>query len=141
MPPFYLMEDAARRSAFIAQIEQLNPIDVSEELASEDQEIIKLLRDLKSAEAEYPPSLFAARRSAFLRQITIGEYSSLLAELRAFLRKIFQYKLEIPRIPISDVLRTSLVIAGLVVAAFIGSLLFEGRELSTNIKIMKDERQ
>ena len=35
----------------------------------EDEEIIKLLEDLKSVIADYPPELLARRRTAFIKEI------------------------------------------------------------------------
>jgi hypothetical protein len=59
---------AARRAAFIAQIEQYNGFEVKEVLPSKDQ-MIKLLEGLKPVVAEYPADLLAARRAAFIAQI------------------------------------------------------------------------
>ena len=41
----------------------------SSENDEEDQKVIKLLKDLGSLEAQYPPELLAARRAAFFEQI------------------------------------------------------------------------
>ena len=41
--------------------------------APQDQEIINLLKTLKSIKVEYPPELLANRRTAFLVQITLSE--------------------------------------------------------------------
>jgi len=59
---------AARRAAFVAQIQQHSRSTVKEELPSKDQ-IIKHLQGLQSVKAEYPPELLAARRAAFVAQI------------------------------------------------------------------------
>src|ERR1051325_179025 len=40
--------------------------------SSEDEEIIKVLKELASRKASYPPDLLAARRAAFMDQITQG---------------------------------------------------------------------
>jgi F5/8 type C domain-containing protein/DUF3060 family protein len=60
---------AARRAAFLAQVEELRPVDGGEELSAGDRKIIKLLGKLKSAQEEYSAELWAARRAAFLTQV------------------------------------------------------------------------
>ncbi|HSB00718.1 MAG TPA: hypothetical protein VLE49_08715 [Anaerolineales bacterium] len=114
---------AARRAAFIDQIQHYKRAGITEEPYSEDQEIIKLFQTLKSVEAEYPPSLMAARRAAFQRQLALGGRISVLDALRASVRGLFAYKLKMPPIPTMSMLRTSLVVAILMLATFIGSLL------------------
>src|SRR5512138_1208595 len=77
---------AARRAAFLArltQIEQLSAVDVSEGLAPGDRQIVGLLGALKSAEADYPPDLLAARRAALLHQVEGLKNTTLLGRLRA----------------------------------------------------------
>jgi F5/8 type C domain/Protein of unknown function (DUF3060) len=115
---------SARRAAFLAQIEQLKTSGVEEGLAPGDQEIVKLLGNLKSAEAEYSPELWAARRSAFLHQIETAKNISLLDKLRVSINSIFQHGITISSVPSPDLMRTSLVVASLIVAAVIASLLF-----------------
>jgi len=118
---------APRRAAFIARVKQLGNVEVEEELYSKDQEIIKLFRSIKSAEAEYPSNLMAARRVAFRRQIAPGGRISLLEALRSFIQVLFSYKVKPLPVAAMNMLRTSLVIAVLMVATFIGPL-FGNRE-------------
>ncbi|HEX5807088.1 MAG TPA: discoidin domain-containing protein, partial [Anaerolineales bacterium] len=59
---------AARRAAFVAQIEQHNGAIDAEEISSNDP-VIERLQILKSAASEYPAELLADRRSAFIAQI------------------------------------------------------------------------
>jgi hypothetical protein len=59
---------AARRAAFLVQVEELSQVDTGEELDTGDQEVVKLLGNLKSVQEEYPEELLAARRAAFLAQ-------------------------------------------------------------------------
>jgi hypothetical protein len=115
---------SARRAAFLAQIEQLKTAEVEEGLAPGDQEIIRLLGNLKSAVAEYPPELLVARRSAFLHQIATAKNISLLDKLRVSLKSIFPREVTIPSVSSPHFMRTSLVIASLIVAAVLASLLF-----------------
>jgi Protein of unknown function (DUF3060)./F5/8 type C domain. len=115
---------SARRAAFLAQIKQLKTVGVEEGLAPGDQEMVKLLGKLKSAEAEYPPESLAARRSAFLHQIETAKNISLLDKLRVSINSIFQHGITISSVPLPDLMRTSLVVASLIVAAVIASLLF-----------------
>lgn len=112
----------ARRDAFVAQIDRLRSAEAKEELDPRDQEIVRLLGELKAAEVEYPAGLLAARRSAFLQQIERVGTISLWDQLRLSIQRIFQYKVVIPTLPSAR--RTSLVVAVLMVAALIGSLLF-----------------
>lgn len=58
---------AARRAAFMAQIDKYNVVETEE--ASVDEPIVKLLDVLKPAMGEYPPELMSARRAAFIAQI------------------------------------------------------------------------
>lgn len=122
---------AARRAAFIAQVEQRQAATVTEELPAEDQELIKLFNAIKTTETEvqYPPKLMAARRSAFRRQIALGGGMSLLETLRSSITSLLQFKLKMPSIPMGSLVRTSLIIAFLMVAAFATSLLGNRGEL------------
>lgn len=60
---------AARRAAFIAQIEQHKTAGVSKEEYLAKDRMIELLESLKPVVAEYPPELLEARRAAFIGQI------------------------------------------------------------------------
>ncbi len=110
---------AARRAAFIGQVVQRS----EEALAAQDQKVIKLLESLKSAKAEYPPKLLVARRSAFIRQIAGWGGISLLEALRSAIRRTLTYKPRVSLAPMMKVMRPSLVIAGMIMAAFVGSLI------------------
>ena len=107
---------AARRVAFLAQVERLSPEDPGEERSAGDQEIIHLLGSLKSAQVEYPPQLLAARRAALLNQVERTGRISLLDAFRLSLQRIFPSRTMIP-----SVARISLVVAGLIVAVLMGS--------------------
>jgi hypothetical protein len=122
---------AARRASFIAQIEQHTASELTEELSSEDQEIIKLFSSLKSLGTEYPPNLLTARRSAFIGQIAQGNKVSVLEALRSSIQKIFRHKIKLPSMPTMEFMRTSLVVAALLMATFVGSLLGNRGQLST----------
>jgi hypothetical protein len=60
---------AARRAAFLAEVEELRLVNTGEELSAGDRKIIKLLGKLKSAQEQYLPELLAARRAAFLAEV------------------------------------------------------------------------
>ncbi|MGZ9220615.1 MAG: hypothetical protein ACXW4Q_00785 [Anaerolineales bacterium] len=109
----------ARRAAFIAQVVQRG----EEVLAVQDKKVINLLESLKSAKVEYPPKLLAARRSAFIRQIVGWGGLSLLETLRSAIRSKLPYIPKLSLAPMMQVMRTSLVIAGIIMAAFVGSLM------------------
>ena len=119
---------AARRAAFVAQIERLERADIEEGLNPGDEKIVKLLGNLRSAKTEYPPDLLAARRSVFLQQIEGAGSVSLLNKLRFSVKNLFQDKGIIPAIPLANLKRTSLVVAVFMIAALMGSLLFSYTE-------------
>ena len=112
----------ARRAAFLAHVDQLVKAEAEAELNPRDQEVISLLGTLKSVKVEYPPDLLAARRVAFLQQMRTAGTISVMDRLRLAVQRLFPYKIEIPRVPLSS--RASLVAAALMLAAVIGSLLF-----------------
>jgi hypothetical protein len=113
---------AARRAAFINQIEQHNTVEVAEELPVQSGVLISVLERLKSIEIEYPLKLWINRRAAFLAQIS-RESVSILDALRSALQKIFE-QVKNPSAPTMKLMRSSLVLAGLLVAALVGSLLY-----------------
>jgi hypothetical protein len=115
---------AAKRSVFIAQIKQHNRISEQEEfLPLQNGRISKLLEHLKSIEIKYPLKLWTARRSAFVGQIRNGR-TSILEALRAVIQNLFHGMGKTPFAPRMSFGRTSMILATLLVAAFIGSLLY-----------------
>lgn len=121
---------AARRAAFleqVTQIEQLGATDATEELAPEDRQMIRLLGAIKSAEAGYPPEMLAARRSALLLQMEGLKKTTFFDRLRASIKGISQNRITVPTLQLPDFMRTSLVVASLLVAVLIASLLFGQR--------------
>ena len=113
---------AARRAAFIAQIEQHNMVEVAEELPVQNGRLISLLDRLKSIKIEYPLKLWVARRAAFLAQIS-RESVSILDALRSAFQNLFE-QVKTPPAPMMKLMRSSLIVAGILVAAFVGSLLY-----------------
>jgi hypothetical protein len=114
---------SARRAAFLAQIEQRN--SVVEQAPVQNRRLITLFDRLKSLEIEYPLKLWVARRSAFLSQISRDSVSILDALRSAFQNILDQVKT--PQAPMMKLVRSSLIIAGILVAAFVGSLLYENQ--------------
>ena len=116
---------AARRAAFITQVEERKAAQVPAELAPIDQELVKLFKAIKSTEAdnEYPAKLITARRSAFRRQIALGGAINFLKTLQDPIHKLFQFKVKMPSMPAASLMRTSLIIAVLMVAALATSLM------------------
>lgn len=108
---------AARRAAFLAQVERLSPEDPGEEWSAEDQEIIHLLGNLKSAQVEYPPRLLAARRAALLDQMERTGRTSVLDKFRVYLQRLSPSGTIIP-----TVMRISLVVTSLILAVLMGAL-------------------
>lgn len=117
---------AARRAAFIELVGQHSKADVPEELP-QDLEFVQLLKNLKPVEAEYPSKLMVARRVAFKRQIAAVGRVSVLEALRISLRNLFLHKPKILSLPTMNMMRTALVVAVLMLAVVVGSLL-ENRE-------------
>lgn len=115
---------AARRAAFIAAIEQHTTTEVTEELTAGDQEILRLLKKIDSAQPEYPPKVMATRRAAFKRQIALGGSISLLDALYSSIRSLFQFrtKMPMPSMQTMSMMRTSLVVAILMIAVYVGTL-------------------
>jgi hypothetical protein len=99
-------------------------VESSDELSAGDQDIIKLLGKIKLAEAEYPPELLAARRSAFLRQMERAGEVSFLEAVRASIRRLFAGSTTTSTLPQGGLMRVSLGLASLLAVVLIGSLLF-----------------
>lgn len=119
---------AARRMAFIAQIQQHNHrLDVrNEPLPSYDGTLVKLFGRLKSLKIEYPRKLWFARRAGFVAQIRDGKISVLEA-LRSAVRNAFNLQPKEPSRPSFSFRRMSVILATLLVAAFVGSLAYGNR--------------
>ena len=116
----------ARRAAFIAQVEQYRnqAVEVQKEpLASNNGRVLTLLEHLKSFELEYPLKLWSARRAAFAAQIRDSK-TSVLEALRAAIRNLWNGKGKYPSAPTMRFQRVSLVMAMLLMAAFVASLLY-----------------
>jgi len=113
---------AARRAAFLAQIEQHNTVEVAEELPVQNRSLASLLDRLKSIEIEYPLKLWSARRATFLKQIS-RERVSILDALRSAFQNILD-QVKTPQAPMMKLMRSSLIVAGILVATFVGSLLY-----------------
>ncbi len=113
---------SARRAAFLAQIEERNRVEVAEEQPVENGMLISLLDRLKSIEIEYPLKLWVARRTAFLAQVSRDSVSILDALRSAFRNLIDQVKT--PQAPMRQLMRSSLILVGILIAAFVGSVLY-----------------
>jgi len=110
---------AARRTAFIGQVTKRG----EEAFAAQDQKVIELLESLKSVKVEYPPKLMAARRAALIGQVRLWGSVSLLEVLRSAIQSTLSYIAGLPLAPMVKAMRTSLVVAGLLAATFLASLL------------------
>jgi hypothetical protein len=119
---------AARRAAFLAQVEQhqSQTSRVKREAgALHKGTVLKLLEQLKSIELEYPFKLWSARRSAFVAQIRDGK-TSVLEAARSAIRNMWKSWGASPSEPAMRVRQASLVFAALLLAIFVGSLLYGG---------------
>ena len=121
---------AARRAAFLAQVDQLIAAEPDEEYSSADDEIVRLLETVKSTQADYPSDLLAARQAAFVRQIEKEGRISLAERFRVFLRRILQTETTNPHSPPAGLMRISLTVASLFAALFLGSTWFARAQAS-----------
>lgn len=113
----------ARRAAFLSQVEQQSRVEVREELYPEDQDLLKLFKSFKAVEADYPAQMMAARRTALKREMARQNSISLLEAIQSSIRSLFQFTVKVPSIPTMSMMRTSLVVALLMLLAFVGSVL------------------
>lgn len=110
---------AARRAAFVARIKQHNSLVEQEEaLLLQNGRLSKLLERLRAVQIEYPLKLWTARRSTFVSQIRNGRLS-ILDALRISISNLWGGSGET-----SSFRRMSMVVATLLVAVFLGSLLY-----------------
>jgi hypothetical protein len=130
---------AARRAAFIDQVVQSSQVEVTEELISKDQEIIRLLSSFRSVEAEYPSKLLTARRTAFVRQAAQVGRISLWEALRSAIQNRFADLVKTAPIPSMKWMRTSFIVAGLALVAFMGFLLYGNRVQLSNLSPSQNE--
>ncbi len=129
-PPELLSD---RRAAFIAQIEQRNRVEAQvEQLPAHNSSLFKFFDRLKSIELEYPLKLWSSRRSVFVAQIRDGKMSVLDA-FRATIHNIFNGKRKDPVAPAFSLRRNSMILATLLVAAFVGSLAYGNRQPLTEV--------
>ena len=119
---------SARRAAFLDQLAQHKQAEVEGEALPSDQEIITLLNDLKSVENSYPSHLLAARRAAFTNGLAMMNRASRWDSLRTAIQGWWARQFEASRTSTENWLRTSLVIAGLALAAFAGFLAYGSRD-------------
>ena len=132
---------AARRAAFLAQIEQHNTVEVVEEAPVQSTKLVSLFDRLKSIEIEYPLKLWTARRAAFLKQLSWDRISILDALRSAFRNIVDQWKT--PQAPTMKLMRSSLVLASILLAAFAGALLYgrQGSQLLSPVFTQTDISQ
>jgi hypothetical protein len=120
---------AARRAAFLAQIEQHQRLVVQEDgLPFQNGKVYSLLERLKSSEVAYPWKLWSGRRSAFVAQIRQGK-TSVLDAVRSAVQNLLHSPKNVFSAPATaHFRRVSLVMAGMLLAAFLGSWLYGNRQ-------------
>jgi hypothetical protein len=124
---------AARRAAFLAQIQQHNRVNVQKEpLLPRNGSLVKLLGRLKSVEIDYPRKLWSARRSVYVAQIREGKIS-ILEALHSAIHNMFNVQTKYRSAPAYSFRRASMILATLLVAAFMGSLAYGNRQPLTEI--------
>ncbi|HJS20531.1 MAG TPA: discoidin domain-containing protein [Anaerolineales bacterium] len=130
---------SARRAAFIDQIAKHDQLVIEEELTPGDLEIIDLLKQMKKAEEKYPSTLMAARRSAFMRQITWMHLTSLWYSFSSAIEYLLTSVVRATQPSSMKGMHTSLVIASLIIAAFVGFLSYENRDRSPRLAATENE--
>jgi len=120
----------ARRAAFLAQVDQLIAAEADEEGSPADEEIVRLLETVKSAQADYPSDLLPDRQAAFVRQIEKVGRISLGERFHVFLQRIFQTTTTNPHSPSAGLMRISLTVTSLFAALFLGSVWFARAQAS-----------
>ena len=127
---------AARRAAFVEQIRQRNSAGAAKEvlpsLPSQNGKIFKLFERLRGIEIEYPRKMWSARRSGFVTQIRESRVSVLDA-LRSAFHNFFSNRVRPGRMPVMDFRRVSVVLAALLMAAYLGSLAYGNPQPLTGI--------
>ena len=124
---------SVRREAFLAQIEQHNRVAAEQgSLRAYGSGIVRFFDRLKSIEIEYPLKLWSARRSGFVAQVRESRISVLEA-LRSSFRNLFVRRGRNPAPPAYSFRRTSMILATLLVAAFVGSLAYGNRQPLTEV--------
>jgi hypothetical protein len=121
---------AARRAAFIGQV--VRGVAVEEELSPQDEKIIDLVRGLWSVGCGYPSEMIAARRAAYVNHVTKLGWVVLWNNLRSAIQNRLAQIAGERRLPAWEGLRTSLIIAGLALAAYAGFLSYGNRTQSLN---------
>jgi hypothetical protein len=81
---------AARRAAFISQVEQQNLNLAADELLAQEK-FVRCLENLKPYRSEYPSALLAARRAAFIAKIEQYQGAEVVEEAYAEDRQIIQF--------------------------------------------------
>ena len=123
----------ARRAAFLAQIERHNQLAAATEVEpAPNGSLSRFLDRLKSIEIEYPLKLWSARRAGFVNQIRDSKISVLEA-FRSLFRNMFDRKRRASASPAFSFGRTSMILATLLVAAFVGSLAYGNRQPITEV--------
>lgn len=118
---------AARRAAFVGQIRQHNSVSLPEAvLPSQNGKISKLFERLKAIEIEYPLKLWSSRRSDYVSQIRESKISVLDA-VRSIFHSMFKRADKPVMAPAMGLRRLSMILATLLVAAFMGSLAYGNR--------------
>ena len=122
---------SARREAFLNQVALRKKSEVEEELSPADQKVIDILDRLKAADGNYPSNLLVARRSAFVSQVARRKRAGGWQTLLTAIQNQFAFHVAVPQNSTLTWLRTSLIVAGLFLAAFVGFLSYANRTPTT----------
>ena len=114
---------ANRRTAFLVQLALMEKFSVTNFPSLENEKIIEILESLKPVKAEYPSILMAKQRAAFLKQVAKRRRASWLDSLRTAIQSRLSFNPGTSGTPMPNAIRTSLILVGIIAAAFAGILL------------------
>lgn len=114
---------ARRRAAFMETLDRLDALHAKDSRSLDDQAMTEILEGLQHHNAKYPPLLLAKQRAAFLDQVAKHRQRSWVEKFRVAALQWFSNGAKALRDVMTYELRRSLVVAGLVVAAFAGILI------------------
>lgn len=118
---------AARRAAFMKQVEEHAQGEAREEFTPQDQKVIEHLAMIRSVVSEYPLKLWAFRRAAFKRQVAQLRRPGVWDILRAAVQKKLALTTLTSLFPSMNFARISLVVVSIAFMAFVALLLQENR--------------
>jgi hypothetical protein len=109
----------ARRKLFLEQLEQHTQIDLVNEPAEKDPQLLGMFRSLKALEPEYPREMLARRRSLLKQQLKERSRVSVWNALQSTIRNILAGLRTSSRTTVMRFAPASVVAAGVAMVAFV----------------------